>query len=96
MSHVSHVANAPHTDVIPKCQPPGGLSCPVVPQLVALPTLSLKALTFIRLHRAARGPTWHLAICFPSVGGVLALVLSDTTRVKRGVGPGLDANSFHL
>lgn len=52
---VPHWAGAPWSNLVPKCQPLGGLSCPVVAQLVTLPTLCLKALTFIRHHRAARG-----------------------------------------
>lgn len=52
---VPHRDGAPYSELIPKCQPLGGFSCPVVPQLATLPTPSLKALTFTRHHGAARG-----------------------------------------
>lgn len=54
-AEMSHRAGALSSDLVPKCQPLGGPSCPVVPQLATVPTPSLKALTFTRHHRAARG-----------------------------------------
>lgn len=57
---------APFSELVPKCQPLGGLSCPVVPQLATLPTPSLKALTFTRHHRAARGGVTFAIFFFSS------------------------------
>lgn len=65
---VPHRDGAPFSELVPKCQPLGGLSCPVVPQLATLPTPSLKALTFTRRHGAARGGV-TFAIFFFYPGG---------------------------
>lgn len=66
---VPHWAGAPWSNLVPKCQPLGGLSCPVVAQLVTLPTLCLKALTFIRHHRAARGGVTFASFFFSFLPG---------------------------
>lgn len=57
--------------MVSKCHPLGGLSCPVVPQLATPPTPSLKALTFTRHHRAARGGVTFAIFFFPE-GSVCA------------------------
>lgn len=79
---VPHRAGAPYSELVSKCQPLGGLSCPMVPQLATLPTLSLKALTFTRHHRAARGGvTFPMIFFFLSRGKRCALALAVRQRL---------------
>lgn len=65
MDMCSHSAGVPSSDLVPKCQAPGGLSCPAVPRLASLPPPSLKALTFTRRRGAARGSVTFVGVFHP-------------------------------
>lgn len=79
---VPHVGGAPYANLVAKCQALGGLSCPVVPQLVTLPILCLKAVTFIRHHGAARGDVTFGNFFFFLLGSVCSRTQCEATKLQ--------------